>query len=203
MKTKLLIGADPFPPYQYYNNFGTLCGSDYEAVKKAGENAGFAMDFVLDEWQLIETRMKNHELDAIFQLPKTPEREKIYCFSKLLRNAATEVITANSTLTHIANYEEISTKKLSLGVMENFAYNEKVDSIDTALKTAFKTQESLLLAIRNGQVDLGVFDKGVKSFLMEKLSVTNLYALDALTFLRPLHLAFQDEEVRDAFNLYL
>jgi ABC-type amino acid transport substrate-binding protein len=203
MKTKLLIGADPFPPYQYYDDVGVICGLDYESVKKAGEKAGFTMSFVLDDWQLIETQMKNRKLDVVFQLPKTPEREKLYHFSKLLRNAATEIITANPNLANITNYEEIRTKKLSFGVMENFAYHKEVDLLDLSLKKAFKTQESLLLAIADGEVDLGVFDKGVKEFLTDKLSVKSLYVLDKLTFSRPLYIAFQDAEVRDAFNLYL
>jgi ABC-type amino acid transport substrate-binding protein len=68
------------------------------------------------------------------------------------------------------------------------------------LKTAYPDQESLLIAIAEKKVDAGVFDQGVKNFLMEKLGLPEIYVLSSLSFLRPLYMAFHNSEIRDAFD---
>lgn len=202
MKQKLFIGADPFPPYQYYDTDGVLKGSDYDTVKAAGEKAGFEMDFLVDEWNIVEAKVLSGELDAVFQVQKTPQREERFHFSKLLRNAVTEVITGNPQLT-ISSYEEIESKNLRLGVLQSYAYGDEVDRLDSRYKHEYPGNESLLEAIQTRQVDLGIFDAGVKQYLMEKLSISGLYTIEPLTFFRPLYIAFNSADVRDAFNQQL
>ena len=202
MKTTLRIGADPFPPYQYTGPDGALQGSDYDRVRAAGEKAGFAMDFLIDEWGLIEQKMLAGELDAVFQVQKTTEREKKYCFSKLLRKAVTEVITANEALS-LAGYADIPARGLNLGVQTNYSYGDEVDSLDGACKRNYDSGEGLLRAVHSGEVDAGIFDRGVKEYLLGQLGLGAIRALENLSFERPLYIAFHDADICKAFDLYL
>ncbi len=199
MKTKLRMGADPFPPYQYYGPDGVLRGSDYETVKKAGEAAGFEMDFLLEDWGLVEAKLMAGELDGAFQVQKTPARAEKLHFSKLLRTAATEVITANAGLPLDA-FGQIAQQGLTLGVLAGYAYGEEVDSLPQSCKKVYEGQEALLSAIAKREVDLGIFDAGVKAHLIEKLSLSGIYAIEALTFQRPLYVVFQNEDVCRRFD---
>ncbi|MDR3122654.1 MAG: transporter substrate-binding domain-containing protein [Treponema sp.] len=202
MKKQLRIGADPFPPYQYYDDQKILRGSDFEHIRAAGTAAGFAMEFTIDEWSRVERMFYERQLDAVFQVQKTPEREKHFLFSKLLRNAVTEFITGRADM-KADSFEDLAAGACRLGLMQNYAYGEPLDSLNPALKTLYLDQESLLVAIAAKEVDAGVFDQGVKDFLMEKLGISTVYTLAALSFLRPLYMAFHDSEIRDAFDRFL
>lgn len=199
MKKQIRIGADPFPPYQYYDSQRELRGSDYEHIFSAGNRAGFEMEFEIDEWSLVEKRFFDRQLDAVFQVQKTPEREKRCLFSKLLRNAVTEIVTGKAGIT-ASSFSDLTKGDYRLGVIQNYAYGEPLDSLKPGLKTAYPDQESLLTAIAEKEVDAGVFDQGVKNFLMEKLNLPGIYVLSSLSFLRPLYMAFHDSEIRDAFD---
>ena len=148
---------------------------------------------------MIEDLVKNKEIDAAFQVQYTPEREKKYYFSDLFRNAVTEVVTSNRGL-NLNTYGEISEKGLIVGVIDNYTYGEDIDSIESSLKRSFKDQGELLKAINDGVVDLGIFDKGVKEYLMGKHGFTNIFSIKTLEFIRPLYVVFSHEELRDRFN---
>lgn len=199
MDRKLIVGADPFPPYQYMNDQGQIIGSDCETVRNAFLNAGYEIEIIIDDWAKIETDIRHKNIDAAFQVQKTPEREKLYYFSDLLRYATTEVITNDISL-QPSSLSSIDTQGLSLGAIANYAYGEPVDSINPTRKRFFDQQSTLLHAISTGNVNLGIFDQGVKQYLMQREQINNLHVLDALTFQRPLYVVFASASIRDAFN---
>lgn len=200
MDRKLLIGADPFPPYQYLDANGVVQGTDFELVREAFVRAGYQIEVRLDAWPIVEAAARSGELDAAFQVQRTPERESLYQFSDLLRQATTEVITSNPYLRRLDSYKDIATRHLIVGVMANYAYGEEIDSLDTSYKQEYADQTTLLKAISSGEVDIGIFDQGVKMYLMQKAGIDNLHVIDELTFERPLYVIFSDPVLRDAFN---
>jgi ABC-type amino acid transport substrate-binding protein len=202
MKKQIKIGADPFPPYQYYDESGSVRGTDYEAVKAAGTKAGFDMEFVIDDWTLIERKFTDGALDAVFQLPKTPEREQKFHFSKLLRNGVTETVTGQPSL-QIRTIHDIETHQYTLGVVDGVSYGAEVDALSADYKVKYKSNETLLVAIANSEADFGMFDQGVKQFLIGKLSVKGICVIQQLTFTRQLYMAFNDIDIKNAFDKYL
>lgn len=199
---KVRVGADPFPPYQYYDEAGSLQGSDFEVVKRTFAQAGFAAEVKLGPWDEIEAAMARGELDAVFQVQKTPQREAAYRFSDLLRNAVTEVITGDAALaTHetLRSWTEAEARGLTVGVIKNYAYGAEIDNLSEALKVSYDSQEGLLHAIGTRTVDLGIFDRGVRMYLQERCGIEALYPIESLTFIRPLYVMFREEELKDAF----
>lgn len=199
MNKILTVGADPFPPYQYYDEDGNIKGSDYELVKKIFKHAGYEIKVILDEWNKIEYAIINKKIDVAFQVQHTIKREKKYFFSNLFRNAITEVVTGNKKL-ELNSYSEIEEKKLSVGVINNYTYGNDIDKIDSSLKKSFNEQSELLKAINDRVVDIGIFDKGVKEYLMGKEGFTNIFSIKSLEFIRPLYVVFSNKEIRDKFN---
>ena len=174
-------------------------GSDYDLVKKAFKLAGYDIEVKLDEWKKIEEDLINKVFDAAFQVQHTPEREKKYHFSDLLRNAVTEVVTGKEGLI-LNSYKEIEEKGLKIGVIDNYTYGDDVDSLDPSLKVTYPDQLPLLKAINDKEVDVGIFDKGVKEYLMKSAGITNIHSIKPLEFIRPLYVVFNDPSLRDEFN---
>ena len=79
MSTILRVGADPFPPYQYYDESGVVRGIDSDTVTAAFEEAGYKIEIELMDWSDVQKKFDNGELHAIFQVQPDPERLAKYC----------------------------------------------------------------------------------------------------------------------------
>jgi len=193
------VGADPFPPYQYIQEDGTPAGSDYESVKKLFAAMGCEIELTIKEWSEIQGMVDREELDAAFQVQETPERAKKYAFSSLFRNAETQVVSGNPEL-HIDSFSQIPTKNLTIGLIQGYVNGDEIDGLPAENKKLYSGTRTLLLGISKGEVDLGVFDKGVKEYLMANAGIENIYVIENLTFVRPLSVIFHDTALRDEFN---
>jgi len=193
------VGADPFPPYQYIQDDGTPAGSDYECVKKLFAAMGYEIELTIKEWSEIQGMVDSKELDAAFQVQETPERAKKYKFSALFRNAETQVVTSDPEL-RIDSLSQIAAKNLTIGLIQGYVNGDEIDSLPAENKKLYSGTRTLLLGISKGEVDIGVFDKGVKEYLMADAGIENIYAIDNLTFVRPLSVIFHNTALRDEFN---
>lgn len=188
-KRVIKVGADPFPPYQYIDEYGRAAGSDYEEVSRIFQDAGYEIEVLIDDWSIVEEKFLSGELDALFQVQKNPEREEKFRFSSLLRNAVTEVITADKNL-NLRTYQDIIDKGLKLGVLKGYAYGKEIDELPLSCKQEYESSEKLLRAVADGEADTGVFDQGVKAYMMEKLGLQGIYSIGELEFLRPLYIMY-------------
>jgi ABC-type amino acid transport substrate-binding protein len=202
MNRTIRIGADPFPPYQSYCADGSVRGIDADRVTAAFRAAGYDTEIILEDWPVVERMLNDGAVSAAFQVQPTPERLKKYRFSKLLRSAATELISSRAEL-KLDSYRQIEERNLTLGVIEGYTNGPDIDALDSRVKRTYPDNRSLLLAISRGETDLGVFDRGVKTFLMEENGIHNLYPVENMTFTRPLHVIFLDEALCGEFDAAL
>lgn len=198
----LNIGGDPFPPYQYLDENRNVHGLDYDIVKKTVDLMGYESKFIIDEWSVIETMLKNKELDVLFQVQKTPEREKVYYFSEKLRDAVTSIVTSGDNVDYNV-INDLFKDGSKLGVIENYQYGDEIDCIGVENKVQFKSLEDLCDSLNNKEIKFGVVDLGVFNFLNKENIYKNIKVIEKLNFNRPLYVVFNDELVRDKFNLYL
>ncbi len=201
----LRIGADPFPPYQYIDENGEIYGSDYEVIKKTIDKMGYKAEFIIDDWSIIEKMFNEKILDIVFQVQKTPEREKKWYFSKKLRDAVTSIITSLDITKYknVKNINELLKGDKKLGVLENYQYGEIIDSIDDNKKVYYSTFEELLEHVNNRDVGFGVADLGVLKYINKNNIYDNIKTINNLNFNRPLYVAFNDKSLRDEFNNFL
>lgn len=201
MKT-LRIGADPFPPYQYYDDNGQIQGTDYLTVKAVVEKMGYKAEYIIDDWSKIEKMLIDKEIHMAFQVQKTPEREKLYYFSDKLRDAKTVIVTSSDNIHH-QNIDDLFVDGSKLGVIENYKYGDIIDSIEEGNKTNYKSLEDLLNEVDNGLISYGVADYGVYNFMNKGNVYKNLVIMENLIFNRPLFVVFKDNMLRDQFNKHL
>lgn len=199
---KLIIGADPFPPYQYYDSGVEIKGTDYFTVKSIIDKMGYEAEYIIDDWSKIEKMLIDKEIDVAFQVQKTTEREKLYYFSHKLRDAKTIIVTSSDNIHH-QNIDDLFLDGSKLGVIENYKYGDIIDSIEQHKKVEFKSLEDMLEDVQKGLTSYGVADLGVFNYLNRDSNYYKLKTLRNLVFNRPLFVVFNDSQLRDKFNKHL
>lgn len=194
------IGADPFPPYQFEKD-GKLTGMDYETVTGAFFQAGLAVQVELDEWPRVEEKFEKGNLRCLFQVQPTETRMQKYLFSAKLRDAVTEIITADPGVDW-KDFQELTDSGSLVGTIEGYSYGEPVDQLPGDRKNPYPSQSGLLMAVSEHREKAAVFDRGVRLYLQREAGITNVRTCEALAFPRPLAVMFHagDAELRDAFN---
>jgi hypothetical protein len=201
MMKNYLVGADPFPPYQFYNELGVLEGLDYKLVKEIINKMGATADFILDDWSKIEKKLLDKKIDIAFQVQKTPEREKIYYFSNLFRNAITTIISNSDE--DLISIEEIKLLNKKLAVIKGYKYGELIDQLPEELKVFCHDQLEQVEFVSQNKVNFAVVDLGVYEYQIQDRDDKGIKILRHLDFTRPLYVVFNNPSVRDEFNKYL
>jgi ABC-type amino acid transport substrate-binding protein len=196
-----LVGADPFPPYQFYNELGVLEGSDYKRVTEIINKMGATADFILDEWSKIEKKLIDKEIDIAFQVQKTPEREKMYYFSNLFRNAITTIISSSDE--DLKSIEEIKLVNKKLAVIRGYKYGDLIDQLPERLKVFCNDQLEQVEFVSQNKANFAVVDLGVFEYQIQDCDDKGIKILRHLDFTRPLYVVFNNPSVRDEFNQHL
>lgn len=194
--TKIKVCADPFPPYQYVDQDGTIKGRDYELVVNRLYKAGYEPEVWIAPWDRIYREFRAGEQDVLFQAQDSPERMEKFYFSEKLRDAVTEIVTINPELIALTEYTGLTGYKV--GVIAGFANGPEVDGLPDTCKVEFPGMAELLQGIYDKEVDCGVCDQGVKEYLMAGRSA--LRPIPALTYKRPLYVMFNQKKHRDDFD---
>jgi ABC-type amino acid transport substrate-binding protein len=194
---KLKVGADPFPPYQYYDDKGVLQGFDYDLIDSVINSMGYSAEYSLDDWSEIEKKLINKEIDVAFQVQKTQEREDMYFFSDLFRSAITTVVTVDD---YVESYDELVKNDFKLAVISGYKYGDTIDQIPDGIKVFCKDQLEQLEMILDKKANFAVVDFGVFNYQLETSIDDNFKVLRHLDFDRPLHVVFNNKNLRDEFN---
>lgn len=196
---KIRIGADPFPPFQYYDENGCLQGSDYEKVERIVRSRRYEAEYVIDDWKVVEQMLLNKELDVAFQVQKTPERERQYHFSKLFRNATTSIIRKSGESAMTTLQEDLS-ESSRIAVIRGYCYGDPVDAIREPCKVFVENQKEVVRAVANGRAKYGVVDLEVYEHESSTEYEGRIQVIREFDFTRPLYLVFADEALRDEFD---
>ena len=208
-KKVLFVGADPYPPYQYVDDDGKTKGLDFEVIRDIIDKMGYDPIFIIKEWSVIEELLNNKRLDMVFQVTKTPEREKRYYFYEKLRDIIEVIITSKEDVLSFTSMEEfikyIVGGNLKLGVMKGYRYGGPINSIPEENKIPYTSTREILDAVSSRQVDFGIIDLGILKYHVKKNreKYANIKVLENLRVIRPLYVVFNDPLLRDEFNKYL
>ncbi|UCD71757.1 MAG: amino acid ABC transporter substrate-binding protein [Syntrophobacterales bacterium] len=195
--------ADPYPPYQYMEG-GIIRGIDHDIIAASFEEHGIDMITRLFPWDECIKMLKEDKADGIFQIVRTPERERAYIFSKTLRNARTVICRrTEDTMSFVEdiNFSE-QLKKYRVGVVKGYSYNPLIDRLGEPSRMEVDSQEALLTGLRRGEFDLIVIDWGVAKYLANKMEIRGIDKLEGYEITRQLYVAFQRNRnhIADLFN---
>ncbi|PLV56199.1 HD domain-containing phosphohydrolase [Thermotoga sp. SG1] len=73
---------EDYAPFSFYDENGNFVGISIDFWKLFSEKTGIEVELVPAKWQLAQQMVLEKQVDAIDQIFKTPEREKLLSFSK-------------------------------------------------------------------------------------------------------------------------
>ena len=198
----LLVGADPFPPYQYLDENGNVVGSDYETICTLLQQMGYSANVILREWSEVEALMDSKKINLAFQVQKTEDRLCKWYFSDKFRDATTVIISLDAEAPFDINNLALSGE--SLGVIRGYKYGDIIDSLDERYKVACQSLEDIINLMLNGQIRYGVADLGVLQYLKENnANYARIQVVKDTYFNRPLFVVFNDDDICSQFNVAL
>ena len=196
--------ADPFPPYQYVKG-SQVTGLDYEIIRNAFQSQGLKISVTLHPWDECIQRVDQGLADGIFQMAKTPEREKRFLFSDLLRIAKTvffcnkaKPVTLDSGDSLIEKLQETKT-----AVVKGYSYGSDFDHLQGICKVSVNSHQESLLELSAGKVGLAIMDRGVGVYLIDELKLGDkLQGVANFEIARPLFAAFQESrlDIQEIFD---
>lgn len=82
----LVVGWDPWEPYQYEDLGGELRGLDVEFVREVTAEIGCNARFLANDWASLLVMLRDGEIDMLAGATKTADREKFASFSEPYRD---------------------------------------------------------------------------------------------------------------------
>ena len=195
--------ADPYPPYQYMEN-GVIKGIDHDIINAAFKEHRIEIRVQLFPWDECVSSINQKRADGIFQIVRTPEREKDFVFSDPLRTAKTVFLRKLRSNIEIRNEKKLAEQLIGykVGALSGYSYNPEVDSLEEPIKKDFQDQGTMMRELSDGRLDLVIMDLGVAYYLMDKMDIKDIERVPGYEKRRQLYVAFQRDltELRNLFN---
>lgn len=122
-KRVLKVGFYDNYPYFYINDNAKVCGDYNEIVKSLSKRLNFKVEYVNCSLLELLKELENGEIDLVVGINKTPEREKLFEFSKNCINEKQYSIYTNKNIKY-GNLEALNGMKM--GYIKNELDNEKI-----------------------------------------------------------------------------
>lgn len=149
-KRTIKIGFYDYYPYFYINKEEKVCGYYNDLVKALSKKLNFKFEYVNCSISESLKQLENREIDLVFGINKTPEREKLYEFTNYYIDKERYVIYTNK---NIKQGDLRALNGLKMGYIEGETNNEwvlkylKSQNINVELVniSSYKAAESLLI----------------------------------------------------------
>lgn len=173
-KRTLKIGFYDYYPYFYINKEGKVSGYYNDLVKSLSEKLNFNFEYVNCGISESLKELENREIDLVFGINKTAEREELYEFTSNRIDEERYVIYINKNIKY-GNLEAL--KGMKMGYIEGDTTNQlilkylKSKNINVELVniSSYKAAESLLIEnkvdfiVGNSESDIKSMDKNIRS----------------------------------------
>ena len=179
------LGIDrQWPPVEFVDHKGQYSGLSSDFIKIFSQ--AFDVNILVDthlNWEQVIQQAREHRLDLLPAVLKTPAREKYLNFTRPYLNFST-VIFVNQDRIHTITLQDLHGKKV--GIEESYAIREFVhrDHPEIRLVTVKNNKEGLD-QVALGKIDAYIGNLTTSSFLLNKFGISNVkvggttpYAMD-------------------------
>lgn len=186
----LVMAVEEYPPYEYTAD-GIPMGMHIEIIQIASERLGIKADIRFYPWARALEMVKTGEVDTIFSLFKTPEREAfLYYPGEPLANEKNILITHKNSTKEAKSLEDIAGWKI--GIVRESAYGKEFDAYPNITRHEVAHIEQLIkMAAAGNRFDATPVNEYVFAYKVKELGLTGQFKkLDFTVSDEPLYIGF-------------
>lgn len=127
----LVVGWDPWEPYQYQDVGGELRGLDVELVRAATADIGCNARFLANDWASLLNMLRDGDIDMLAGATKTSDREKFARFSDPYRDESFVLFvrTGEKPLDADTSLKQLLDDGLKFGVVSQYVYGAEISAL--------------------------------------------------------------------------
>jgi len=180
------LAYEEYPPYEYKQD-GKLVGVDIEILEEAAKIAGVTLEFKEYPWARATKMAEDGEVDAIFSMSKTAEREKAFFFPTVNLASETNVIFANDAYKgDVKSLADLKGK--TIGVIQDYSYGTDFDNFKDCKKELNSNQDALVKKLQANRFQLAINNELVGNYMAKSVGATNIRVLSYVVNTDPLYL---------------
>lgn len=127
---ELVMGWDPWEPYQYEISGGHVFGLDVDLVTAVVRNAGCDIAFSKGSWRELLEQLENGDIHLVAGATRTPYRERFAWFSDPYRDEQFYLYVTRDRVAELAEkgFEQLVEDGFRIGVVDEYLYGDPVSS---------------------------------------------------------------------------
>lgn len=153
-----LAGGASFEPFLIKNGDGSISGYDADIVKLIKDQTGLNIEFELGNWQEIQIKAKNRELDGLSTSGYGGDRKKYFTHSIPYLELTPIVFINKKNPKKIYTLSDLEGKKVAVQKGNLFSLN-LVKSLGNVEIVYYETMHDLIRAVVSNEVDFTVIDE--------------------------------------------
>ncbi|HEX6928836.1 MAG TPA: transporter substrate-binding domain-containing protein [Gammaproteobacteria bacterium] len=180
---RLVMGWDPWPPYQFQDVHGDVAGLDIEIALTAAAAGGCTIEMVQGPWRDLVNRLRTGDIHLLAGATRTPGREAFADFTEPYRSESFVVYTRaeNTGLRDINTLDALIASGVRLGSVTEYYYGAELSGVLNQLDVAGRLQEASLPELnyerlRMGEIDAFIEDPFVASAFMRNRAEAGMIA---------------------------
>ena len=178
----ITLAPDPdFKPIEYFDKSGDYQGAAADIIRILEKKLGITITIArLNNWDEAMAKFKNHEVDLLGAMVKTPSRETFALFTETLVAVPGGIFARNSSPTNLA-LKDLKGKKVA--VVSNYAAHDIIKSQYPEIDLEVVQDVSTGLAKASlGMVDAYVENMANATYYSQEAGITNLQVIGKTDF---------------------
>lgn len=184
----LVMGYDPWEPYQYEIAGGHVFGLDVDLLTLVSSHVGCDIAFERGTWRELLNQIREGDIDMLAGATRTPEREEFAWFTGTYRNEEFNfyVAVSGSEQYEDKGLEELLEDGVRVGVIDSYLYGDPVSALqdDPRFSEQFayaSIAEINIERLLDGEVDGIIEDKYVGASIIRHRSLQDFIMPHAMS----------------------
>lgn len=164
-KTYKFAADYDYPPYQFLDSEGNFVGFDVDIIKAVSASQKFNVEIMPMEWHNAVSSLENGDVDGIIGINESKERiEKFSFIGPTIESE--QVIFVNKENVFIKGIKDL--EGLTIGYQLGALGKDYIANIENSIPASYIDQESLLMALVDGEIDAAIGNKLVGIYYIQK-----------------------------------
>lgn len=127
-RCSLLMGWDPWEPYQYRDVDGRMRGLDVELAQAILSDVGCTLRFEEGRWSTLVRQLQEGKIDMLMGATRTPSRESYAYFSAPYRDEDFKLYVRKGEAVNfpVTDLRQLLETRIRVGVTEQYVYGDAV-----------------------------------------------------------------------------